>query len=109
MAKDNRCVICGEIIPEGRQVCKCCEYRSEKPCRICGTPVPKGRHCYCSRECCDKAQRAEGKRKMRCGSGKKPQGIYETCDEIDRYNAAHGTHYSYGWYSYLKERGELKK
>lgn len=23
----NRCVICGEIIPEGRQICPACEYR----------------------------------------------------------------------------------
>lgn len=23
--EENRCVMCGEIIPEGRQVCPCCE------------------------------------------------------------------------------------
>ena len=27
---DNRCVCCGEIIPEGRQVCPRCEIREEK-------------------------------------------------------------------------------
>lgn len=24
--KDNHCIYCGEIIPEGMQVCKACEY-----------------------------------------------------------------------------------
>ena len=26
---DNRCVCCGEIIPEGRQVCYICEYSKQ--------------------------------------------------------------------------------
>ena len=26
---DNRCIKCGEIIPEGRQVCPICEYEAE--------------------------------------------------------------------------------
>ena len=25
---DNRCVVCGEIVPEGRQICHACESRS---------------------------------------------------------------------------------
>lgn len=28
--KDNCCVACGEIIPEGRQVCPSCESRAEQ-------------------------------------------------------------------------------
>jgi hypothetical protein len=28
---DNRCVICGEIIPEGRQVCPSCENNVDHP------------------------------------------------------------------------------
>ena len=27
---ENRCVSCGEIIPEGRQVCYTCEHKAEK-------------------------------------------------------------------------------
>ena len=27
---ENRCVCCGEIIPEGRQVCKNCEQKFDK-------------------------------------------------------------------------------
>lgn len=27
---DNRCVCCGEVIPEGRQVCPSCEYKAEE-------------------------------------------------------------------------------
>lgn len=27
---DNRCVMCGEIIPEGRQVCWICERKSDQ-------------------------------------------------------------------------------
>lgn len=31
--KENRCVMCGEIIPEGRQVCPKCE--KSKECTNC--------------------------------------------------------------------------
>ena len=27
---EDRCVCCGEIIPEGRQICKQCEYEQEE-------------------------------------------------------------------------------
>lgn len=27
---DNRCVVCGEIIPEGRQVCPLCEKKTDR-------------------------------------------------------------------------------
>lgn len=27
---NNRCVCCGEIIPEGRQVCPACEYKAKQ-------------------------------------------------------------------------------
>ena len=26
---ENRCVVCGDVIPEGRQVCPICEARAE--------------------------------------------------------------------------------
>lgn len=35
---ENRCVCCGEIIPEGRQACPSCEYKSEEVhCNDSGT------------------------------------------------------------------------
>lgn len=30
MLNDNRCVMCGEIIPEGRQVCYICERKANE-------------------------------------------------------------------------------
>lgn len=34
---NNTCVCCGEIIPEGRQVCPACiKQRELKPCPFCG-------------------------------------------------------------------------
>lgn len=38
----ERCVCCGEIIPEGRQVCPNCEHKAKewlKPCPFCGGPA----------------------------------------------------------------------
>ena len=32
---ENRCVICGEIIPEGRQVCPACEAGEDRCCSTC--------------------------------------------------------------------------
>ena len=45
---ENRCVICGEIIPEGKQYCSNCEEKYgrknkddiKKRCVICGVPLP---------------------------------------------------------------------
>ena len=31
---ENRCVMCGEIIPEGRQVCPKCEVMCGDPCMV---------------------------------------------------------------------------
>ena len=33
---DNRCVVCGEVIPEGRQVCPICE------ADVSGRPIKNG-------------------------------------------------------------------
>jgi hypothetical protein len=33
----------------------------------------------------------------------------EAADEVERYNNAHGTHLSYGMYTYLKDSGRLEK
>lgn len=27
---ENRCICCGEIIPEGRQICPCCEKNEDE-------------------------------------------------------------------------------
>lgn len=33
MSNDNRCVACGRIIPEGRQICPLCEAGDGRPAR----------------------------------------------------------------------------
>lgn len=38
---ENRCVVCDEIIPEGRQVCPTCEAGNTR-CKHCGSFHPKG-------------------------------------------------------------------
>ena len=35
---EDRCIMCGIVIPEGRQVCVCCEDRILRP--ESGTPQP---------------------------------------------------------------------
>ena len=35
---NNTCVSCGEIIPEGRQVCYACLHKGECPCKYCVAP-----------------------------------------------------------------------
>lgn len=34
----NTCVCCGDVIPEGIQVCRACEY-ADMVCPTCGTPL----------------------------------------------------------------------
>ena len=39
---NNRCVCCGEIIPEGRQVCFSCENQTKiYHCVVCGQQIAK--------------------------------------------------------------------
>ena len=39
---EERCVMCGNIIPEGRQVCWNCEYQEDTDrCIICGKTIPR--------------------------------------------------------------------
>jgi predicted nucleic acid-binding Zn ribbon protein len=38
---NNRCVCCGEIIPEGRMVCPQCEYDNTYHCIVCDAKIPK--------------------------------------------------------------------
>lgn len=52
----DRCVCCGEIVPEGRQVCLMCEATSTKcKCVICGNVFyrkrPNNNQTTCSDEC----------------------------------------------------------
>ena len=43
---ENRCVCCGEIIPEGRQVCEKCEREAEdEDYKISGQDQRRGLHC----------------------------------------------------------------
>ena len=47
MAESERCVCCGKVIPEGRQVCVICGYKAEKKvkkCRYCGKEI-KSKDC----------------------------------------------------------------
>lgn len=39
---ENRCVCCGEIIPEGRQVCPFCEFGAEYQVVFDAKQSPKG-------------------------------------------------------------------
>ena len=32
---ENLCIVCGEVIPEGRQICLSCERRGLSPCKDC--------------------------------------------------------------------------
>lgn len=39
--KEDRCMVCGEIVPEGRQICWCCEHHTKDyHCVICGKEMP---------------------------------------------------------------------
>lgn len=39
---EDRCVVCGEIVPEGRQICWKCEHQSKDyHCIICGKKIPQ--------------------------------------------------------------------
>ena len=39
---EDRCIVCGSIIPEGRQICNKCEEGSHKyHCIVCGREIPK--------------------------------------------------------------------
>ena len=38
---NNRCVCCGDIIPEGRLICPQCEDESTYHCIVCGTKIAK--------------------------------------------------------------------
>lgn len=59
--KEDRCVCCGEIIPEGRMICAECEKLAAKPCdcfnvhNIIDVHCPKAKHektvCYGTKEC----------------------------------------------------------
>lgn len=51
----ERCVCCGEPVPEGRQVCPQCEQKAHddmrERCVMCGAPIEEGYFC----ERCQKA------------------------------------------------------
>lgn len=59
--KEDRCVCCGEIVPEGRMICAECEKLTAKPCdcfnvhNIIDVHCPKAKHektvCYGTKEC----------------------------------------------------------
>lgn len=58
---EDRCVICGEIVPEGRQVCPKCERstgRAKRVCYGCGEREI-GCHAYCPRYAEENARNSE--------------------------------------------------
>lgn len=87
--------------------------RKEKGvCIYCGKIPPRSGKLVCAdcakkRELVDALRRRQRKarkaRKARKPS--KKMALDETLKEIARYNKAHGTNYSYGYYSVLKFRG----
>lgn len=113
----NKCVCCGEEIPEGTQVCYTCEkkygigVKKKRTCDVCGAPLPKGRARYCSHECYKEAGRMVNRKpnsKKNKYRRKPDMTLDKVCDELERYNRKHGTSYSYGKYTYLKDTGQLE-
>lgn len=97
-----------------------------KFCAHCGKPFETNRNTrkYCSIFCKSKANR---KMTLDCYYKKKlatqnrhskkgdvplhsviPKSLDPIDNEIREYNEKHGTNYSYGWYTYLKDSGKLK-
>lgn len=94
-----------------------------KKCAHCGKPFETNRNTrkYCSVTC-----NAAAKRKATlCRIHKSkpaaqkdenntplhsviPKSLDPIDNEIREYNEKHGTNYSYGWYTYLKDSGKLK-
>lgn len=89
-------------------------YRAHRPppvCAECGKALPDGRRVKYCPEC---RKEAIKKQKMRCAPPRLPDIRIPHClDEIEyevsQYNKAHGTNYSYGWYTYLADSGKLKE
>lgn len=43
---EDKCVVCGAVIPEGRHICPVCERRATSPCKDC-----ESRHLHCHANC----------------------------------------------------------
>ncbi len=87
-------------------------YRAHRPppvCFMCGKALGEGRRVKYCPECRAKARRRAQRRCTGCllPDNRIPRCLDEIADEVEQYNKAHGTSYSYGWYTYLKDSGKL--
>lgn len=87
-------------------------YRAHRPppvCFMCGKALGEGRRVKYCPECRKEAQRRSKRRCTGCllPDNRIPRCLDEIADEVEQYNKAHGTSYSYGWYTYLKDSGKL--
>ena len=47
----DRCIVCGEPVPEGRQICWRCEHQTENcHCVICGKEIPQPKFSFGGRK-----------------------------------------------------------
>ena len=76
--KNNTCVSCGEIIPEGRQVCYACLHKIEEcPCKDC---VPPQRFIGCHGGC-DKYKKWHDNRIEQASVRRKIKNIQSLADD----------------------------
>lgn len=96
----DRCVCCGDIVPEGRQVCLMCEATSTKcKCVVCGNEFyrhkPNNNQITCSDEC--HRIRDRQLRKNRKANKKNIKFSFDDVDKfIEEYKYKTGDLLSYG-------------
>ena len=66
-------------------------------CRCCGARLPDGVHNYCDKACKNKGERMWQRQSYRRRKWAQDP-LARMVDRVDRYNAEHGTRYSYGQY-----------
>mgnify|MGYP006967155341 CR=1 FL=1 len=76
--------------------------KEEGVCVYCGKMPPQSGKLGCA-DCAEKRKLNHALRKKQRKASKK-MTLSETLREIAQYNKAHGTNYSYGYYSALKSR-----
>lgn len=89
-----------------------------RKCQLCGAeilpPCKSYKYCNaCKKRGYSKASKKYNRMKLNVGFDDyltPPKPILEGAErEVDEYNAAHGTKYSYGMHTHLKDSGRLEK